>query len=161
MILEELKQRWLFFESQGPEYSLPVKRCYVREGIPSHVGALFAALYSKSDFRDLIDFELFQWYSSSIQQDLIATGEVHREWFYPETVDAGTARFWTHLPALEQQINSVDIDSVLHELHLPKEASWILQLEFEKSRISINDESIEFIAATPDGYFTMFVVDSE
>lgn len=161
MTLEELKQRWLFFESRGPGYSLPVKRCYVREGIPSHVGALFAALYPKSDFQDLIDFELFQWYSASIQQDLIASGEVQREWFYPETVDAGTARFWASLPGLEQQINRVDIDSVLRELHLPIEASWILKLEFEKSKISINDESIECIAATPDGYFTMFVVDSE
>jgi hypothetical protein len=161
MTPEALKQRWQFFESKGPEYSTPVKRCCVKEGIPSYVGGLYAALYPKADFRDLIDFNLYQWYSSSVQQSLIATGVPDRDWFLPETAEEGTTRFLAQLPAFEKRKNRRDIRQVFRDLQLPKGVEWVRELDFEEWEVSSGNGALELTAATKQGYLTLFVVDDQ
>ena len=156
---ESLKQRWQQFEQKGAEFSIPSKRLWVKDGIPNYVGSLYVALYPMGDFKDLIDFNLYQNYSSSAQQDLIAFGAPDADSFFPESAVEGTSRFYARLPELKNQMNTGDIRRFLGNLRLPKDLDWVLELEFEEWNIDSGDESLELTASTKQGYLTLFVVD--
>lgn len=159
MTLQILKQRWQQFESKSTDYSKPLRRFWSKEGIPSCVGGLYVALYPKSDFETLIDFNLYQNYSSSAQQDIIAHGAPDADSFFPEAAEEGAARFYARLPDFEKRKNAGDIRRFLGGLQVPKDVEWILELDFEEWDISAGDESLELTASTKQGYLTVFVVD--
>ena len=136
-----------------------MKRFWSPDGVPSCIGGLYVALYPKTDFKDLIDFNLYQRYSSSVQQDIIADGVADADSFFPETAVEGTNRFYARLPEIEKQRNARDIRQFLSRLRLPNELEWLTDLDFEEWIIDSSDESLELTASTNQGYLTMFVVD--
>lgn len=156
---ESLQQRWHQFEQKAAGYSIPMKRFWSRDGVPSCIGGLYVGLYPKADFKDLIDFNLYQNYSSSVQQDIIADGAPDADSFFPESAVEGTNRFFARLPEFEKRRNARDIRQFLGNLRLPKEVEWVTGLEFEEWIIDSGDESLELTASTKQGYLTMFVVD--
>jgi hypothetical protein len=158
MTVSDLKCRWQFFASKGPEYSMPTRRCWVEKGIPSIGGPLHIGLYPKQDFNDLIDFNLYQWYCSSIQQDLIETGKVDRRFFFPETPEVGTSRFEAQLGDFQKRKNEGDIRKVLADLKLPNQASWVQELDFDEWEVSTHKGELALTASTKQGYLTMFIV---
>ena len=155
----DLEGSWREFEAAGPGYALPVQRLYVSPAPGSFVGNLYGALYPRASFRNLIDFNLFQVFSSSIQQDLIETGSIDMEWFYPEEVREGVARFWKGLPALAKRLRSSDLRSFLAPLSAHESARWLESLEIRQWEMSVGDGELELTALTEQGYLTMFVVD--
>lgn len=161
MTATPLINRWHFFASKGPEYSLPIRRCWVQEGISSFIGTLHIGLYPKKDFSDLIDFNLYQWYSSSIQQDLIQTGKLDRNSFFPEMEEEGVSRFESQLEELQKRKNGGDIRKILLDLHLPNQAGWVHELDYEEWEVTMHKGSLELTASTKQGYLTMFIVDDK
>jgi hypothetical protein len=155
---QDLKTRWNVFASKGPEYSMPIRRCFVEEGIPSFDGSLYVGLYPKESFIDLVDFNLYQWYSSSIQQDLFATGKIHYSSFFPESVEDGTSKFERQLGALLKRKNVGDVREFLRGLGMPKEAQWVQELDFEEWEWTTRKDGLELTASTKQGYLTMIVV---
>ena len=88
-----LGQKWAEFESAGPEYAMPINRFSGVSSIPGCHGTLYAGLYPKSKFENLVHFQLYQFFSSSIQQVLLQTGAVDYEWFFPEDKIDGLNHF--------------------------------------------------------------------
>lgn len=153
--------RWRQFEEAGPEYALPVKATHCPEGIPSCIGTFYAALYPASKFEDLLDFDLFQRYSSSIQQELIQSGVVDREWFCPPTLEDAMSRLPERLDRLSKCDELSDITTVLQNMEIPSSADWVLDLTFSAWTVSWGTDGLEAVATTEDGFLTLFAVDDE
>jgi len=158
-VAASLTERWEFFASQGPEYSLPTRSCFIEEALPGLNGSLHVALYAREHFADLVDFNLYQNYSSSVQQVLIQTGAIDYEWFSPDTVEEGVSSFLEFLEDFRPKQGPGDIRKILRGLRLPREARWVLDLDFEEWDASIEEGNLDITAATRQGYLTMFVAE--
>ena len=158
MATEDLERRWAFFEQAGPTFSEPITACCVREALARPRGTLYAALYPDGDFDDLVDFNLFQRYSSSAQQSLIETGEIEWKWFLPESREEGVAAFETYLEGFRARLGQGDVRAMLEGLGLPEGAAWVLDLDFDRWEFVLEDDTLELTARTDAGYLAMFVV---
>ena len=152
---------WSRFEEAGPEYAVPHRAVFCVEGIPSCTGTLYAALYPGARFEDLLDFDLFQNFSSSIQQDLVRSGRVEREWFHPVPLEEALSRFEQRLDRLASWPDLPDLVPVLEKMELPEEARWVLGLTYSAWIVSWGHDGLEAIASADEGYLTLFVVDDE
>jgi hypothetical protein len=152
-------ERWRFFASRGPMYATPLRREWVQTGLPDFTGSLHVALYRPDDFLGLADFELFQRYSSSIQQTLIETGAIESAEFFPESEDEGVANFVREFRDSQDRRNQGDIRTILRELGLPPALAWIVALDFEEWVVFRDESELAVSAKARQGFLTMFIVD--
>jgi len=153
-----IKAQWQVFENAGPKYSIPIKRHVGASAVPGCRGTLYAALYSRDDFSNLIEFAIYQFYSSSIQQVLLQTGGVDPEWFVPESPDDGTAGVRRWLDHIMRMPEGGDLPKTLGELNILSDLAWVRDFEFTAWSCSSAGGSLEIIAQSPRGYLTIFTV---
>jgi len=138
---------------------MPLRREWLREGLPDFAGSLHVALYPRRDLLGLTDFELWQRYSSSIQQTLIETGEIESAEFFPETAKEALANFARDQRTSRARRQPADIRAELRELGLPRSLEWLLALDFEEWLFFRDERELAISAATTQGFLTMFIVD--
>lgn len=156
---EKAKARWSEYEKLGPEYAIPTKAVRCPEGIPSCAGTLYAAVYPATHFEDLLDFDMFQTYSSSIQQDLIQSGTLNRESFYPPSLQEGMTSLHERLGRLSRLDQLLNIKVTLEEMALPDRAGWVLDLPLSAWIVSWEADGLEAVGASEEGFLTLFALD--
>jgi hypothetical protein len=153
------RKLWRRFEESGPHYSKPTKRHAVASTVPAWRGTLYVGLYPSQDFDSLAEFVTFQSYCSSIQQDLLQTGEIDMASFYPEDMEQGVARmamWWQRVSDLPE---GGDFAAALRNMRLPNELGWLSNLKPTAVIYHGSDGELALEAHAPDGYVTMFTVD--
>jgi hypothetical protein len=68
-LVKYLSERWDRHAEQGPLVHQPVRRSYVEAPWMPNPENLYVALFPSSAGTNLLDFEVFVWYASSIHQD--------------------------------------------------------------------------------------------
>ena len=127
---KQARDLWERFEREGPGRSLPIRAACDEAGIPSCAGTIYAALYAPGDFATPAEFDLFQWYASSVMQDLIRTGEVHLDWFYAEPARKGVRRFLKARKDPGLWCGSAETETALAEMRLPEGVAWLRELDY-------------------------------
>ena len=152
-------ERLALFQRAGPEYALPTRSVRVERGIPRFPGNLYVALYPAESFEDLLDFELFGRFSSSIVQDLVTHGEIDLQWFIPQPPDELLDGREQAAAAGDRRPELPDLAAYLRKVGLPKEAEWVFELDFQSWIVDAWEDGIEMIAEAREGYLVLFTVD--
>lgn len=151
----ELTIRYQDFERRGPSHVLPLRHAFDEQGIRGCRGALYVGLYPRKPFWSLEDFWLFQWFTSSCQQELLRTGKIDLDYFVPEPAVQAIDRFvgFTKNRTIEQ---SPPRPNRLDELGV---AGWAQTLTVQSYVDDVRGGELDFTAACAEGYLTVFTVD--
>jgi hypothetical protein len=150
--------RWEHFAGQDPLQHHPTRATFVEAAWAPSPENLYLALYPMDTASNLVDFDVYVSYTSSIHQDLISQGEADLQYFFPEVFDA--AQFSQSMTTAELLDDHESIIEKLRSFKLPDQADWVMELEFD-SAVIWSDESnvIELRAATNRGFLLLFSVD--
>ena len=158
-LIRYFADRWQHHEKQGPGVHTPVRRSYSQAPWAPRPENLYVALFPAAAGENILDFGVFAWYSSSVHQDLIRDGSIDVSEFYREDPDVAIEGFTQHVSSAEVLTDQYSIVARLREFDLPPDAQWVMQLPFNSAIVSAEDNVIEMIADTNEGYLLLFSVD--
>jgi hypothetical protein len=125
------KGRWKQRSTAGPLAILPTRVAYADNAWRDSVSNCYAALYPRQDFTDLLDFELFVRYVSSIQQDQIMDGQADLDNFYPEPVKEGVAAYLRSFSKTKRLHGLKEIVAEVWRWDLPPQFAWMRTLSYD------------------------------
>lgn len=152
------KKMWTKFTQSGPEYAMPIKRTACTSPFLDSPGSLYAGLYAKDKFDNLAHFQVYNLFTSSIQQILFQTGEVDMDWFGREDKDAGAKRFENWNRAILEFPQEPSIEECFAQVALPAAVQWVKDLHFHAWAFERREGIFEVQADCLEGYLTMFTV---
>jgi hypothetical protein len=155
-----IRVQWQHLALQDPLQQQPKKATYVETAWAPDPENLYVALYPVTTATNLLDFDIYVAYTSSIHQDLIRDGKADLQYFYPEAFDAVIDRFCQSMSSVEFADDHDLIVKRLQSFNLPAQTDWITDLRFKSAMISANETNvIEMVAATEDGFLLLFSID--
>lgn len=119
----------------------------------------YAALFPRTTSLNILDFEAFVFYTSSIQQDLIRDGIADLQYFYPEDRADGVRRLIIYLQSAEILMDHDSVITKLRGLMLPQDMAWVQDLKYDSAIVSAGPDGIEMVADSKDGYLMIAAID--
>ncbi|MCR9202432.1 MAG: hypothetical protein NXI04_27635 [Planctomycetaceae bacterium] len=152
-------RRWDHFADQGPLTHLPTQSTHVDQPWPDNNMSVYVARYPGPTALNVVDFQIFTWYTSSIQQDLIRDGKADLQYFYPEDKSDGATRLISFVRSSEILANHDSIIDRLQGFRLPPNTAWVHDLEYNSAIVAAGADGIEMVADSDSGYLTIIALD--
>lgn len=151
--------RWKKLEASGPLAVLPTRVAFAENAWMDTGSNCYAALYPSSPFSDLLDFELFIRYVSSIQQVQISEGRPDLDWFCPETAQEGLSGYTRDLANRQRLWSPQEIVVEVKRWELPNGFGWMADLSYQGGFIFVEDNEAALTASASEGFLSFFAVD--